>query len=582
MRSGAEKKLRGCGLVRTWSLRWSAVLLGGCLALAACGGGSGGSDSSSSGRIPERGGTLYLLMSPGNPGTLDPSQSYSGASENLSPLFISALTAYIPGTHPPQVTGDLATNTGIPSDGARVWTYHLKNVTYDNGEPVTSYDIKYDIERSFASSLAGGPPYLRMWLQGAANYTGPYVDKKGLSSVETPNAHTIIFKLNEPVGDFYYLATYPEFSGLPAAADTGVNYQYHMLTSGPYKIQTYVPDNTLVLVRNPLWKTSTDPYIKAYPDKIVLEEGLSPAVIDQRIIADNGPDQDAVPLDDPIQAADLSQVLANSSMRSRTQLQSGGGAITYIGLDIKKAPFNNLLVRQAVAWAVNKQTAQTALGGLYGAGAIANEILGPGISGYVPGNLYAGPTGNPAKAKALLAQAGYPHGISTTLGVEDIPAQVNAAEALQASLALADIKVSIQQYSASTYFTGIIGVPSSEPPMAISGWGSDWPNASTILPDLADGSQLSSSGPNNDITNFNSPAIDAEMVSADGMTDLSAAAPLWAKIDTQVMQQAIIIPLIYSSKVYTVGSNVLGASADDSFGSPNPTVIAVVSKPKSG
>lgn len=568
-------------------MRWLAGLAVGSLALAACGNSTAGSSSkqlskgANSGLVAKKGGTLYLLFQTGAPGTLDPSQSYSGGSENLSPLFISPLTAYVPGTNPVKVTGDLATNTGTPSDGARVWTFHLKpGVKYNNGQTITSYDVKYDVERSFAASEAGGPPYLKMWLKGAASYPGPYKDKKGLSSVETPNASTIIFKLNQPVADFDYLTTYPVFSGLPAKKDTGVNYQYHMLTSGPYEIKQYVADHTLVLVRNPYWKSSTDPSIKAYPNKIVGQMGLSPAVIDQRMIADNGPDKNAVPLDSPIQASDLSQVLSKPALRKRTEIFSSGSGITYIGLDVQKAPFNKLAVRQAVAWAVNKQTAQTALGGKYGAGPIANEILGPGLPGYVPGNLYAGPTGNPTKAKALLAKAGYPHGFTTTLGVEDVPSWVAAAEAIQTSLAKAGIKVKISQDSAATYFSGVIGVPKAEPPMAISQWGSDWDNASTVLPDLLDGSQDTASGPNNDITNFNSPKMDAEMRDADSITTTSKASAVWAKVDTQAMQQAVIVPLIYSSKVFTLGAHVVNGGVNVSFGSPDPLDIAVESKSK--
>ncbi len=530
-------------------------------------------------RIPERGGTLQILMAPGQPGSLDPAESYSQASENLSPLIISALTAYVPGSNPPKVVGDLATNAGTPSDGARVWTFHLKpGVEYSNGKVITSYDVKYGIERSFASSLAGGPPYLMMWLQGATKYKGPYVDKKGLSSIETPNASTIVFKLNQPVGDFYYLTTYPEFSGVPPTADTGANYQYHMLTSGPYEIKTYVPNHSLVLVRDPHWKTSTDPYMKAYPNVINFQEGLSPEVIDQRIIADNGTDQNAVPLDQPVQASDLSQVLSNQSVRARTQIVASGSGITYIGLDVKTKPFNKLLVRQAVEWAINKETAQTALGGLYGAGPIANEILGPGVPGYVAGNLYAGPTGDPARAKALLARAGYPHGFTTTLGVMNVPEDVAAAETIKTSLALAGINVNISEYSAAVYFSGVIGIPKAEPPMALSLWGADWNDASTILPDLLDGSQLTASGPNNDITNFNSPALDAQMRSAESVVSARQAAPLWAKLDTELMQQAAIVPLIYSSKVVTVGSDAFGAQVDPAFGTPNPAVMAVVSR----
>lgn len=586
------------------SFRWVALVAGGSLIVAACGGGtykagSSGSKGStgSSGTVSQTtvsgtlapagstkkvaaaGGTLNILMPSGQPGTLDPSASYSAASENLEPLFAAALTSYVPNTNPVQVTGYLATNAGVPSDGARVWTFHLKpGVKYSNGQTVTSYDVKYDVERSFSSTVAGGPPYLKMWLQGAASYTGPYNDKKGLPSVETPNASTIIFKLNQPVADFDYLATYPEFSGLPQKSDTGANYQYHMLSSGPYEIKTYQADHTLLLVRNPYWKSSTDPSIKAYPNEINVEEGLSPQVIDQRLIADNGADKNSVSLDSSIQPSDLATVLSNKALRQRSEIFESGQGITYVGLDTQTKPFNSQLVRQAIAWAMDKQTAQTAFGGVYGAGPIANEILGPGVPGYVPGNLYAGPTGNLTKAKQLLTKAGYPHGFATTLGTQDVPAWVAMAETIQTQLAKIGIKVKIQQVSPSVYFSGVIGVPKSEPPMAISQWGSDWDNASTILPDLLNGSQDTQQGPNDDITNFDNKALDAEMTKAESLTDISKANALWADVDTKAMAQAVIIPIIYGSKVFTIGANIVNGSVNVSFGTPDPLDLAVESK----
>ncbi len=75
---------------------------------------------------------------------------------------------------------DLATDTGKPSKNATVWTYTLKDdLKYEDGSKITTADIKYGIERSFAAELSGGAPYLCDWLIGGDTYQGPYKEQEG-------------------------------------------------------------------------------------------------------------------------------------------------------------------------------------------------------------------------------------------------------------------------------------------------------------------------------------------------------------------------------------------------------------------
>ncbi len=97
-----------------------------------------------------------------------------------------------------------------------MWTYTLKEgLKYEDGTAITSADIKYGIERSFAPELSGGAPYLRDWLIGGADYQGPYKEKKGLDSIEVPDDRTIVFRLNKPEGEFPFLATQTQTTPYP-------------------------------------------------------------------------------------------------------------------------------------------------------------------------------------------------------------------------------------------------------------------------------------------------------------------------------------------------------------------------------
>lgn len=186
---------------------------------------AGGADAE-----PRKGGTLTVLNSDPQQ-DFDPARLYTSGGGNVPSLVFRTLTTRNreDGAKGAEVVPDLATDTGRPNKDATVWTYTLKEgLAYEDGTKITSADIKYGIERSFAAELSGGAPYLRDWLVGGADYQGPYKDKgKGLDSIETPDERTIVFHLNKPEGEFPYLATQTQFTPVPKAADKGTKYEEH-------------------------------------------------------------------------------------------------------------------------------------------------------------------------------------------------------------------------------------------------------------------------------------------------------------------------------------------------------------------
>ncbi len=163
----------------------------------------------------------------------------------------------MPGRCGLQVVPDLATAPGVVSDNGLTWTYHIKpNVKFEDGTTVTSADVKYAVERTFARSvLPLGPSYYPLLLGGnAKTYPGPYTDRSknimGLTAVSTPNATTVVFHLAHPFADFNYVAAIPQSAPVPPNKDTGANYQLHPMSTGPYKFQSYQLNKTLTLVPN--------------------------------------------------------------------------------------------------------------------------------------------------------------------------------------------------------------------------------------------------------------------------------------------------------------------------------------------
>ena len=162
-----------------------------------------------------------------------------------------------PGAAGLQLVPDLATSLGTVSDHGLAWTYHLKpGIKFEDGSTVTSQDVKYAVERSYAKDvLPGGPSYFTLLLNDPA-YPGPYKDKTpgrmGLTSITTPDAATIVFHLQRPFSDFDYVAALPQTVPVPPAKDTGANYQLHPVSTGPYMFASYQLNKQFTLVKNPL------------------------------------------------------------------------------------------------------------------------------------------------------------------------------------------------------------------------------------------------------------------------------------------------------------------------------------------
>ena len=72
---------------------------------------------------------------------------------------------------------------------------------------------------------------------------------------------------------------------MPEAKDTGRKYKEHVVSSGPYKFETYEAGKGFTLVRNPNWDQATDPNRKALPDRYEVTLGVNADDIDNRLIS---------------------------------------------------------------------------------------------------------------------------------------------------------------------------------------------------------------------------------------------------------------------------------------------------------
>ncbi|WP_405882635.1 ABC transporter substrate-binding protein [Streptomyces sp. NBC_01136] len=533
------------------------------LGASACNSGGSSSKGGSSGKAnaaltsvvnpsTKKGGTVSYEMSD-VPDSLDPGNDYYGWVQNFSRLYARSLTTFKPaaGKAGLEVVPDLAQGLGVPSDGAKTWTYKLRpGLKFDDGTPITSKDVKYAVERSnFApEALSNGPTYFKAHLIGGDKYQGPYKDKSkdGLKSIETPDDTTIVFKLKDPFADFDYLATFNQTAPVPQAKDTGASYVQHIVSSGPYKFQSYEEGKGATLVRNPNWVQSTDPVRNPLPNKITIRFKVNQTTVDNSLMGDNltvdAAGTGVAPETQP-------KVLTNSQYKGQLD-SSYAGATEYMGLNLNVKPFDNINCRKAVQWGLDKASVQAAAGG-DPKGDVATTLLPPTVNGYTKFDTYptAGNKGDIAKAKAALTACGKPNGFTTNLTARsDRASEMAMATAIQASMKKIGITVNIKSYPAGKYFTNFAGVPSyvheHDLGMIMTAWGADWPTGFGFLDQIVNGSAIKPSGGNN-VSELNDPAINKALNDAIANTDTAARTKAWGDIDKMVLDNASVVPLIY-------------------------------------
>jgi peptide/nickel transport system substrate-binding protein len=565
-------------MMRITPVLLSLVVLGSAAACSSSGSSSGG--SSAFDPTACQGGTLYVLNQVDATGNhLDPARIYTSGGGSVTSMIFRTLTTRhrVPGPAGDEVVPDLATDTGTASDGARTWTYHLKNgLRFEDGTPITAQDVKWGVERSFSPELPGGIPYLRDWLIGGADYKGPYQGKE-LGSITTPDDKTIVFRLRKPEGDFPYVATATQFAPVPKAKDDGSGYEKHPISSGPYKVQSHEQDKSLVLVRNPYWSRILDDQRLACPDRLEGMYGLNAAVINQRLSSSAGKDANAITTDTDLSPAELARISSDPSLKTRA-VKGEFGETDYIAFNTKVKPFDDIRVREAISYALDREAVINAIGGSSLARPATTFLPDQPAFGYQPYDYFpAGKSGDPAKARQLLAQAGYPNGLTVTLahrnndGSHDGPA---IATAVQAGLKQSGITVNLKAYDEAGYLD-TIEKPATEPGMFLATWGADWPTGGPFLAPIFDGRQILKDGGNFNFSQFNDPKINAAFDAINAIADPAQARPRWGALDAEIGKLALNAPLIHPIYIRLTGKNVKNAYLDEWRGSYDPSMVSV-------
>ncbi|MCN9240240.1 ABC transporter substrate-binding protein [Streptomyces sp. RY43-2] len=568
----------------------AAAVVAALLTTAACGGGDdsdgGGSKSGAAGfdaannkvaqaSLAKKGGELKFATAQ-DADSWDTTRGYYGMAWNFMRYYSRQLVTYktVPGQEGATLQPDLATDMGKVSADKKTYTFTLRDgITWEDGKPITSKDVKYGIERQWAQDvLSGGPVYLRDVLDPKGKYKGPYKDSDkehlGLDAIETPDDKTVVFHLPEANSDFLQMIGLPSASPVRQDMDTKSKYGLHPFSSGPYKFQTYEPGKSLVLVRNNNWKVSSDPVRKAYPDKISVKYFTNANDMDQRLIAgDYDLDLNQTGLSPQGRTVALKQHKANLD-------NPVSGYIRYAVFPQSVKPFDNIHCRKAAIYGADHVSLQTARGGPVAGGDIGTNMLPPSVPGsegqkYDPYKLATeNKNGNVAKAKEELKACGKPDGFETTIAVRNNkPVEVATAQSLQASLKKVGIKAQIDQYDGSQT-PGTIGSPSNVKKkgygIIIMGWGPDFPSVQGYGLPLWNSKYILDSG-NNNYALIKDKSIDKLFDDYTKATSEAQQAEVAQQINHKVTEGGYYLPFVFERFVQWRSSRLANVYSTNAY-----------------
>jgi len=472
------------------------------------------------------------------------------------------------------IVPDLATALPVVTNGGKTYAVTIRTGAQWNTTParqVTAADALLGLKRACNPVVPfGGLPDFESIIVGYSQFCSGfqalgstasvsaiknYIDTHQISGV-TVSGQTITYNLTQPASYFTDELQLDSFSPAPveslAYVPGSATSQQHTIADGPYQVQTYVPTRKIVWVRNPAWQASSDPIRKAYVDQINVTETGDQTTNQTELqtkTAAAGAEWDSFP---PVAA--VPGLVA--------QMQHGGKNFSlgptystnpYIVFDTvspnNTGALGKVAVRQAISYAINRAHLIQDFNGATLSPPLTH-VLPDGINGAqdVPKGYDPYPF-NTAKAKSLLASAGYPNGMTLKfLYRPSSTASVKAFQTLQADLAPAGIKLTGVGVPSADFYAKYLTVPSVAKSgawdVSLAGWGPDWYGdaATSFFKPLFDGpSSYPASGSNFGF--YNNPTVTALITQASSQASASAAATLWAQADMDVMKDAPFYPI---------------------------------------
>lgn len=419
-----------------------------------------------------------------------------------------------------RIVPDLAESWSVSGDGL-TWTFKLRRgVTFSDGSPVNAAAVKFTIERIL--DRATGSPNRVLFT--------------AISRVEVVDEHTVRFHTERPFAPLLEnLATTSGAILSPPAVQRWKPHEYglHPVGTGPFMLQEWKPGVRAVLVLNPRF-FGQQPTVKRIVYRSI-PEGAA------RVVALESGEAHVVTRIPP-EAVDM--------LRRNPRVEVLVLPSTFqvsLEMNLRKKPFNDIRVRKALNYAIDRKAIVEKI--LRGFGAEPDGIFPPGVQARVklPTWEYS-----PAKARQLLAEAGYPRGFTTTIWTPEgrYLKDKEVVEAVQGYLAQIDVRAEIRVWEWAAYQRALYSPAIVDADMWLLGTSiptADWRLTRKFLTD----------DPSN-LTGYSKPEIDSLLLNARSSTSYFMRVEFYKQIQRTIWDEAPWIFLYNQSQILGVQKGIKG------------------------
>ncbi len=526
---------------------------------------------------PQYGGTLRIASLQADLDAFDPLTGYSTDSWEILRAVTRQLVTY------PGASTDIKDDTKLVPDLAKSWdvsdegktyTFHLKDDVFFSGpidRKIVAGDFVYNIKRFcdpnkqvaainyFNLAISGFKAYCEEFAKvptGDLTATKAFIDAHEISGVSAPDDKTMVIKSDSKNYDFLNILSMNFVSPLPPEVASkyfpdSAEFRKNFPSSGPYYVDSYQDGQKLVLKKAKNFKPESDEARKAYVDEIVVDfTANSEDSIVQKIEA--GEADLSLYLDTPPRTA----IRRFQTQKAEQLHSSNSGAANFITFNARpeaQSDGANALrkpeVRQALTYAVNRTHLVQVQGGPIAAVPLS-QIITSTILGYEAFDPYPteGNKGDAAKAKELLAKAGYPNGVKFD-AIYRTTAQFEAiAVAVKEDVAAAGIELNLIPVPPTQWYAFIQDAKSRWDISLGGQFAPDWQGPSTRM--------LLGGWLNSDASPCGTGNVNSICYSNAELNKLAAEAfpsdnpgPIWTKADKIVSADIPWIPLFEKRKI---------------------------------
>lgn len=501
-----------------FSIAIAAVLAIALLLAAGCGG--------------EAKRATFSYAEPSDPTSIDPALTDESVGVNITRYLFDGLVSYDAATG--EVQPAVAESWDVNED-ATVFTFHLKKgVKFTNGREVKAGDFIYGWTRALDPSTMSP---MAMSILGAVKGASDLADgmTKTLTGVEAPDDYTLKVTLEFPMAEYVTFLGHPVSSPVPEEEvdRTDTEFSEIPVGNGPFRLKEWRKNEYIILEKNPDYYGT-----KAKLDEVTVK--IIPS--DTTAIAElKSGNVDAVKVVPPGQTEALR---GDSTVRL---LEEQVAALGFVGFNLNQDPWrDNVKLRQALNYAIDSETIATKV--LARTAVPADGLVPAGVPGRQDGAMpykY-----DPARAKSLLAEAGYPGGEglpALTLAYRTEGPAGDVAQALQSMFKGVGVQVELEGMESGAFLEQMTGGGLS---LFTISWGADNTSIDTFLYPLFKSDEAQN------VFAYANPEVDALLDRARSTLDTGERTSIYNEAERLILADAPLIPVAFSQDVMAYSPRV--------------------------